>query len=84
MRATPIFIREGVKVHANDEAPVPVTPGLHVDKVVLLEFRDTAHMKEFFALPDYVEAGKYRDAATTMNIIQFKRFIGMDGFATTR
>ena len=75
--ATPIFIREGVKVHANDEAPVPVTPGLKVDKVVLLEFRDHDHLKHFFSLPDYVAAGKHRDAGTDMTIVQFKRFEGL-------
>ncbi len=74
--ATPIFIREGVIVHANDEAPIPMTPGLEADKVVLLEFRDGAHMKHFFELPDYQAAGIHRDAGTMMTIIRFKRFEG--------
>jgi len=77
--ATPIFMREGVKFHANDEAPVPMSPGLVADKVVLMEFRDDAHMKHFFALPDYIEAGKHRDAGTKMTIIRFKRFEGLEG-----
>lgn len=72
--AKPIFIREGVKVHANDEVPVPMTPNIKADKAVLLEFRDSLHMKTFFALPDYMEAAKHRDAGTIMSIIRFKRF----------
>lgn len=72
--ATPIFMREGVRILANDEAPVPITPGLKVDKVVLLEFRDHDHYKHFFTQPDYVAAAKHRDAASTITAIQFKRF----------
>lgn len=72
--AGPIFMREGVKIHANDEAPVPMSPGIKADKAVLMEFRDEAHMRDFFAKPDYIEAGKHRDASTTMNIIRFERF----------
>ncbi len=75
--ATPIFIREGVKALANDEAPQVITPGIEADKVVLLEFRDKDHLRDFFALPDYIEATKFRDAATTMNVIQFERFAGI-------
>ena len=75
--AMPIFIREKVKVHAADDEPQPVSPGIKVDKAVLLEFRDANHMKNFFALPDYIEAAKDRDAATTMSAIQFKRFEGL-------
>lgn len=75
--ATPIFIREGVKVHAADDAPRPSSPEVKVDKVVLLEFRDKAHMKDFFALPDYIKAGIDRDASTTMNTMVFERFKGL-------
>ena len=74
--AKPIFIREGVKVHAADDAPRPSSADEQVDKVVLLEFRDKAHMKDFFALPDYVKAGIDRDAATTMKTMMFERFSG--------
>ena len=72
--ATPIFIREGVKVLGNDEAPVPISPGLKADKAVLLEFRDKAHYKDFFSLPDYVAAAKHRDAASTITAMRFERF----------
>ena len=72
--ATPIFIREGVKVLANDEAPIPMTPDIKADKTVLLEFRDETHMREFFAQEDYQAAAKHRDAGTKMSIIRFKRF----------
>lgn len=75
--ATPIFMREGVKVLGNDEAPVPITPGLKVDKAVLLEFRDVAHYKDFFSQPDYMEAAKHRDAASTITAMRFERFVGM-------
>lgn len=74
--ATPIFMREGVKVLANDEAPVPISPGLDVDKAVLLEFRDDAHYKHFFTQADYIEAAKRRDAASTITAMKFKRFSG--------
>ena len=72
--ATPIFMREGVKVHANDEAPIPMSADIKADKAVLLEFRGGDHMKNFFALPDYMAAAKHRDAGTKMSIIRFKRF----------
>lgn len=70
--STPIFIREGVKVLGNDEsASFFDLPG---DKVVLLEFRDKAHVKQFFALPDYQAAAKHRDAGATMRMVRFRRF----------
>jgi len=71
--AGPIFMREGVKVHAADDNPKPSSPEMKVDKVVLLEFRDKAHMKAFFMLPDYIEAGKDRDASTIMKTMMFER-----------
>lgn len=72
--ATPIFMRENVKILANDESPVPISPGLKVDKAVLLEFRDKAHYAHFFSLPDYMEAAKHRDAASTITALRFERF----------
>jgi len=74
--ATPIFIREGVKIHAADDTPKSSSPEGHPDKVVLLEFRDDAHMKSFFALPDYIEAGKARDAGAILTTVKFERFKG--------
>jgi len=69
--STPIFIREGVKVLGNDEdARFLGIPG---DKAVLLEFRDMDHVKTFFALPDYQEAAKHRDAGATMRTVTFRR-----------
>ena len=73
--ATPIFMREGVKILANDEAPTAMTPNMKADKVVLLEFRDDGHMKTFFSLPDYMEAAKHRDAASVFSAIKFDRFM---------
>lgn len=72
--ATPIFIREGVIIHASDNAPVGITPGVDFDKVVLLEFRDQAHMRGFFSASDYMAAAKIRDAASTLTAVQFERF----------
>lgn len=72
--ATPIFMREGVKILGNDEAPVPISPGLNVDKAVLLEFRDMAHYKHFFTQADYMAAAKHRDAASTITAVKFERF----------
>jgi len=69
--STPIFLREGVNVIGNDEdAKFFDLPG---DKAVLLEFRDKDHMKHFFALPDYQEAAKHRDAGATMRMVRFRR-----------
>jgi len=75
--ATPIFIREKVKIHASDDAPIAMTPDMEFDKVVLLEFRDDSHRKNFFALEDYNEAAKHRNAASTLSAICFNRFTGL-------
>lgn len=74
--ATPIFMREGVRILGNDENPVAMTPNMKADKVVLLEFRDAAHMKAFFELPDYNAAAKQRNAASTLSAVTFDRFQG--------
>lgn len=72
--ATPIFMREKVRVHASDTSPKALTPDMEADKVVLLEFRDGAHFKHFFAQADYMEAAKHRDAASEMSATVFERF----------
>lgn len=72
--ATPIFMREGVKVLGNDETATAISPGLKVNKAVLLEFRDKAHYKHFFSQPDYMAAAKHRDAASTITAVRFERF----------
>lgn len=70
--SAPIFMREGVKVLGNDEdAKFFDIPG---DKAILLEFRDKEHMNHFFALPDYQEVAKHRDAGATMRMVRFRRF----------
>jgi len=71
--ATPIFMREGVIFHGNDDAPRAITPDMEADKVVLMEFRDKAHMKAFFSAQDYMAAAKIRDAAATISAIMFER-----------
>jgi len=70
--ATPIFMREGVQVLGNDEGAS--FSGLPGDKAILLEFRDGAHMKSFFELPDYQAAAKHRDAGAKMRMVRFRRF----------
>ena len=72
--AGPIFIREGVKLIVNDEQPKPMSEGMEMDKVVVLEFRDDDHMKAFFSLPDYIEAGVHRDKGARMRLVRTKRF----------
>ena len=72
--ATPIFMREGVRILGNDEAPVAMTPDMKADKIVLLEFRDALHMKGFFELADYAAAAEVRNAASTLSAITFDRF----------
>lgn len=75
--ATPVFIREKVKIHASDDAPRAITKGADFDKVVLLEFRDQDHMTAFFSAKDYMAAAKIRDAAATITAMQFERFTGI-------
>lgn len=72
--AGPIFMREGVKLIVNDENPKPLSEGMEMDKVVVLEFRDDDHMKQFFALPDYLEAGVHRDKGARMRLVKTTRF----------
>ena len=74
-KAAEIFTREKVKVHAVDDSPY-FMGDIKAGRVVLLEFNDKAHRKAFFQLPDYIEAGKHRDAASTIRTIAFDRFTG--------
>jgi uncharacterized protein (DUF1330 family) len=74
--AGPIFMREGVKLIVNDPEPQPLTPDLSMDKVVVMEFRDDAHMQHFFGLPDYREAQIYRDKGVKMRTVKTKRYAG--------
>ena len=74
--ASPIFMREGVKILGNDTQAQAMSPGLTVDKAVLLEFRDSDHMKQFFSQPDYMAAAKHRDAASKITAVRFERFGG--------
>ena len=45
-----------------------------MDKVVVMEFRDDAHMQHFFGLPDYQEAQIHRDKGVKMRTVKTKRF----------
>lgn len=72
--AGPIFAREGVKLIVNDDAPLSLTPGMEMDKVVVMEFRDDAHMAGFFSLPDYQAAQLHRDKGVKMRTVKTQRF----------
>ncbi|MEM7729498.1 MAG: DUF1330 domain-containing protein [Pseudomonadota bacterium] len=73
-KAGPIFMREGVKLIVNDTDPKPLTEGMEMDKVVIMEFRDQAHMQGFFGLSDYREAQVHRDKGATMRTVMTQRF----------
>ena len=79
--AGPIFVREGVKIHAADDAPIALTPDAQCDKAVLLEFRDDAHIQSFFTIPEYIKAAKDRDASTTMSTTKFESYEGVGNTA---
>lgn len=72
--AGPIFVREGVKLIVNDADPKPLTEGMAMDKVVVMEFRDQAHMQHFFSLPDYRKAQEHRDKGVKMRTVMTQRF----------
>ncbi|MGB3455630.1 MAG: DUF1330 domain-containing protein [Litorimonas sp.] len=73
-KAGPIFMREGVSLIVNDADPKPLTEGMEMDKVVVMEFRDQAHMQHFFGLPDYLEAQAHRDKGVRMRTVMTQRF----------
>lgn len=70
----PLFLEHGVTLHANDTAPVPISGQAKPDKVVVIEFRDEAHMQSFLALPAYQAAAADRDAGITERTMIFKRY----------
>lgn len=72
--AGPIFAREGVDLIVNDANPQVLTEGLKMDKVVVMEFRDDAHMQHFFGLPDYRAAQTHRDKGVRMRTVKVERF----------
>lgn len=72
--AAKIFMREGVGVIVNDEAPTVVAGDHSVDKVVALEFRDDAHMVAVLGSDDYKEAMVFRDKAIKLRSVKVNRF----------
>ena len=70
--ATPMFIEHGVKIHAASENMRFHNMDKDCDKIVLMEFRDPAHMQSFMSNPNYVEAAKDRDAGADLNSIMFE------------
>ena len=71
-KAGPMFVEHGVVIHAADDAP-RIMGGGAADKVVLMEFRDPAHMQAFMSHPDYVEIAKDRDAGADLTSTMFQR-----------
>lgn len=72
--AGPIFIREGVKIIVNDESPRPLSPDMSMDKVVVLEFRDEAHMQSVLSSPEYKKAQVHRDKGVKTSPVMVQRF----------
>ena len=70
-KAGPMFVEHDVKIHAADDAP-RIMGGGAADKVVLMEFRDPAHMQGFMSHPDYLEIAKDRDAGADLTSTMFK------------
>lgn len=69
-----IFMRDDVKIIVNDENPTVVAGDHSVDKVVVLEFRDDAHMKAVLGSDDYKAAMVHREKAITMRSVKVTRF----------
>ena len=58
----------------NDAEPQPLTSGLEMDKVVVMEFRDDAHMAAFFSLSDYQPVQIHRGKGGRMRTVKTQRF----------
>ena len=69
-----IFVAEGVKVHVNDEAPQVVAGQIDAEKVVVLEFRDDAHMAAVLGSDAYKAAMVHRDKAIKIRTLKVERF----------
>jgi len=72
----PLFAAHGITLHANDTEAVPISGQPKPDKVVIIEFRDQAHMQAFLSEPDYIAAAADREASVTERTMIFKRWEG--------
>ena len=69
-----LFLREGVGIIVNDEAPEVVMGEIDVEKVVVLEFRDDAHMRDVLGSERYAEAMVHREKAIRLRTVKVRRF----------
>ena len=69
-----LFMREGVGIIVNDENPAVVAGEVSLDKVVVLEFRDDAHMAAVLGSDDYKAAMVHRDKAIELRSVKVERF----------
>jgi uncharacterized protein (DUF1330 family) len=69
-----LFMAEGVKVHVNDENPERVAGDIAADKVVVLEFRDDAHMAKVLGSEAYQAAMVHREKAIKIRTLKVERF----------
>ena len=69
-----LFMREGVGIIVNDEEPDVVAGKIEADKVVVLEFRDDAHMNAVLGSDDYKAALVHREKAIRIRTLKVRRF----------
>ena len=69
-----LFMAEGVQVHVNDESPEVVAGEIEADKVVVLEFRDDAHMRDVLGSEGYARAMVHREKAIRIRTLKVRRF----------
>ncbi len=69
-----LFMREKVGIIVNDENPEVVAGQIEVDKVVVLEFRDDAHMAAVLGSEDYKKALVHREKAIRLRTMKVERF----------
>ncbi len=71
-KAPAVLGRLGVKIHVSDENVKTLIGDWPFDKLVILEFKDSEHMKTAMTDPEYIEIGKDRDAGTEMVVLKAK------------
>ena len=68
-RTPPIVKKYGGKFLTRGEDVTCVEGQPYTGRLVILEFPSKAHVEQWFADPDYVEAMQFRHAASTMNYL---------------
>lgn len=69
--AAELFLREGVRVLAADEAPTRLEGGYPYDKIVIMQFADAAAARGFLEGADYqrISADRVAGAETTAILV---------------